>query len=148
MNFKERMPVTISAVAVILYALFLIKTRNAYQTGLLEGAQGLVYTAKSMLIFIVIFIVTIVATLILQAIIEVVRTGDEDIDDLEDERDRAFELYSLKTQTLANGLSTLLALVLLWAGYSAVLAIHVIFLGNIGGLVFGEMRKHLLYQGE
>lgn len=147
MNFAERTPITVSLIGVVYYAIFLLISRNALRAGKLEGAEGLVYTAKSMLAFIVLFVITVIGAFILQAIIEAIRTGKDDVDDVEDERDRAFEFYSLKIQSLATGLGFLGALIVLAFGYSAPLALHIIFFGNMAGLVTGEMRKHALYLG-
>ena len=146
MSFQERIPLTVVGLSTLLYAGFIWRMRAAADAGRFEGAEGLVYTGKSLLTFVGLFVVLTILTLIGQAIFEAIRTGEEDVDTGEDERDRAYEFRSLRIQSGVTGVAFCAAMGALWAGYSAPLAIHVLFFGMYFGMVLGELRKFCLYR--
>ncbi|GAA3870251.1 hypothetical protein [Celeribacter arenosi] len=147
MSFQERMSLTVMTASTVAYIIFMLLIGRAWNAGRFEGPEGLVYTGKTLLIFIAIFIVLTVGSLIIQAIFETVLTGEEDaMDEGEDERDRAYEFQSLRIQSIVSGVFFCASLGALWAGFSGPVAIHLIFFGFFIGMIAGELRKFLLYR--
>lgn len=117
--------ITTSALIII----FVPRFMSALNAGSFAGPEGLVAAAQMMLIAVIVAIVLSIAVHIIGTIILAILRGTDEMEDLTDERDLAFNLRGERISSWVAGGALVLGLFLIWQGASAPAALGLALLG-------------------
>lgn len=129
----------------IVLAIFTPRFLSKLAAGDFAGPDGLAATGGFFLIAIVVAIVLAVAVHIVGAILIAIVTGSGEVDDLTDERDRAFDLVGERISHWLSGIGFLIGLIVLWRGGAGAYLPALTYLGFALGDIAGNGYKLARY---
>jgi len=148
MSFQEK-NITVSLVSFILIlGFYLTRLSRMLQEGGLNSSD--VFRLWGIVIALVV-IITIVATIlthILSAIIETIRTGEEDpkIEDFEDERDKLIDLRGTKVTYFISSIGGFLSMLTFVLGQPPLVMFTLLIFFGIVAQIIGDISRLILYR--
>ncbi|WP_304235717.1 hypothetical protein [Jiulongibacter sediminis] len=148
---KERnIYVTVSS-TILIFAGYLFKMNGYYQEGLLEGAEGLQFTGKSILILIGVMAGANIVFNILGTIGFTIKDSVQNKDCkpgqlIEDERDKIIELKGMQVSYAVFGAGLILSLIALTMGWAAPVVIIMIIGSLVLAEIIGNIKKLFHYR--
>ena len=148
MTFKQK-NITVSLVNfTLILGFFLFRTVQMLQSGTFTEPNVFRLWGIVIVLAIVVTIAATVLTHIVSAIIEAVRTGDDnpDIEDFEDERDKVIDLRGTKITYLFFSLGVLVAMLTFVFGQPPLVMFSLLILFSLSAQVLGDAVRLFLYQ--
>ncbi len=148
MSFQEK-NITVSLVsATLILGYYLIRISQISQNGILESAEVFRLWCVVIVITIVVNIIGMILTHIISAIIEFVKTGNEDpqIEDIEDERDELIKLKGTRVAHIVFSLGVFISmLAFVFDQPPLVMFSLLIFFGSFSEIV-ADITRLVLYR--
>lgn len=143
-EWKTLVSLVVSTVVYIGYGLI---AWNRFQAETLDARGVLLFGSRAILILIGLYILFTILGYIALAIATVILTGEEDeAMDMEDERDKRFELLSTRNSSAVFGIGFLLSMIALAIGQPPEAFFVIMYLAMLIGAVVGDVTKLRLYR--
>lgn len=148
MSFQEKnIAVSLGSFTLIL-VIYLSRIMGMIQGGGLNSQDVFRLWGITIVLAIVLTIAATILTHILSAIIEVIRTGEEEpeIEDIEDERDKLIDLRGTKVSYIISGLGGFVAMLAYVLGQPPLVMFSLLIFSGIVAQISGDISRLVLYR--
>ena len=148
MSYQEK-NVTVSLISFLLIlGVYLVGIWRMVQEGGLDSVDLFRLWGIIIVLAIVFTIAGTILTQIFSAILEAIRTGNDDpqIEDIEDERDKLIDLRGTKVTYVVSSIGVFLAMLTFILGQDALVMFSLLILAGVAAQIIGDMTRLGLYR--